>query len=129
MQSLHDSVNEEVQMERQLKVKAEIQRADLHRELEEMSLKLDEIGGFSKYQNDVNKKRESEMAQLRNELEAMRLQYEYSSDLLAKKIQDITNELNSEKELNNRAVKKFVLFNVYKEFNTMYFTLYNFKIV
>lgn len=110
MQSLHDGVNEEVQLERQLKVKAEIQRGDLYRELEEIKLKLDEAGGFSKCQIDVNKRREAEMAQLRNELETVKLQHEHTSSQLVKKVQDLSNELNSEKELNIRVVKKFVLF-------------------
>lgn len=77
-------------------VKVEKQRAELQRELDELSQRLDEAGGATQAQIEVNKKREAELQKLRRDLEEAHIQSETQISALRKKQQDAVNELSEQ---------------------------------
>merc|ERR1711881_421905 len=64
-----EELEEELEAERQARAKAERQRSDLARELEELGDRLDEAGGATMAQVELNKKREAEVQKFRKDLE------------------------------------------------------------
>jgi SMC interacting uncharacterized protein involved in chromosome segregation len=85
---------EETECERQAKMRAEKQRGDLARELAELNERLEEAGGVTAVQIELNKKREAELAKLRQDLETANAQHEASAAQLRKKNQEAVNELS-----------------------------------
>merc|ERR1711981_1452399 len=67
---------EELEAERQSRAKAERQRSDLARELESLGERLNEAGGATHAQVELNKKRENEIGKLRKDLEEANIQHE-----------------------------------------------------
>uniref|UniRef100_A0A669Q6L6 Myosin motor domain-containing protein n=1 Tax=Phasianus colchicus TaxID=9054 RepID=A0A669Q6L6_PHACC len=82
--------------ERTSRAKAEKHRADLSRELEEISERLEEAGGATAAQIDMNKKREAEFQKMRRDLEEATLQHEATAAALRKKHADSTAELGEQ---------------------------------
>lgn len=80
-------------MERTARAKAEKLRAELGRELEELSERLEEAGGATTAQVELNKKREAEFQKLRRDLEEATLQHEATAAALRKKHADGAAEL------------------------------------
>uniref|UniRef100_A0A3B4WBE6 Uncharacterized protein n=1 Tax=Seriola lalandi dorsalis TaxID=1841481 RepID=A0A3B4WBE6_SERLL len=74
----------------------EKQRADLSRELEEISERLEEAGGATAAQIEMNKKREAEFQKLRRDLEESTLQHESTASALRKKQADSVAELGEQ---------------------------------
>ncbi|KAL8163117.1 UNVERIFIED_CONTAM: Myosin-8 [Gekko kuhli] len=74
----------------------EKQRADLSRELEEISERLEEAGGATAAQIEMNKKREAEFQKLRRDLEEATLQHEATAAALRKKHADSSAELGEQ---------------------------------
>ncbi len=74
----------------------EKQRADLARELEEISERLEEAGGATSAQIEMNKKREAEFLKLRRDLEEATLQHEATAVTLRKKQADSVAELGEQ---------------------------------
>ncbi|GAB1296250.1 Myosin-8 [Apodemus speciosus] len=72
------------------------QRSDLSRELEEISERLEEAGGATSAQIEMNKKREAEFQKLRRDLEESTLQHEATSAALRKKHADSMAELGEQ---------------------------------
>merc|ERR1711890_186852 len=64
-----EEMEEELEAERQARAKAERQRSDLAREIEQLGERLDEAGGATSAQIELNKKRENEVNKLRKDLE------------------------------------------------------------
>lgn len=91
-------IEEEVDIERQGRVRADKQRADLSRELDELNQKLEEAGGVTYAQVELNKKREAELAKLRIDLEEANVQHETSAAQLKKKHQDAVGEMGMQIE-------------------------------
>merc|ERR1712045_956212 len=60
-----EELEEELEAERQARAKAERQRSDLAKELEELGDRLSEAGGATNAQLELNKKREAEVAKFR----------------------------------------------------------------
>uniref|UniRef100_A0A8D3DHL6 Myosin motor domain-containing protein n=1 Tax=Scophthalmus maximus TaxID=52904 RepID=A0A8D3DHL6_SCOMX len=81
---------------RQSRAKVEKQRADLSRELEEISERLEEAGGATASQIEMNKKREAEFQKLRRDLEESTLQHEATAASLRKKQADSVAELGEQ---------------------------------
>merc|ERR1712142_503685 len=79
--------------ERAARAKVEKQRADFQRELEDLSERLDEAGGATVAQMELNKKREAELAKMRRDMEESQLQSEQTLNHMKKKHQDSVNEL------------------------------------
>jgi hypothetical protein len=55
-------MEEELEAERQSRGKAERQRSDLAREMEELAERIEEAGGATQAQQELNKKREAEVS-------------------------------------------------------------------
>merc|ERR1711868_288166 len=84
---------EELEAERQARAKAERQRSDLARELESLGERLNEAGGATNAQMELNKKREAEVQKLRKDLEEANIQHESTLMGLKKKHQDAVSEM------------------------------------
>merc|ERR1719500_144310 len=85
---------QEFEAERAARAKVEKQRSELSRELEELSERLEEAGGATAAQVELNKRRESEMAKLRRDLEESNLAHESTTSALRKKQADQVCELS-----------------------------------
>lgn len=75
------------------RAKVERQRGELARELEEISERLEEAGGATAAQIEMNKKREAEFQKLRRDLEESTLHHEAIAAALRKKHADSVAEL------------------------------------
>merc|ERR1719239_1099334 len=64
-----EEMEEELEAERQARAKAEGQRSDLAREIEQLGERLNEAGGATHAQVELNKKRENEVSKLRKDVE------------------------------------------------------------
>merc|ERR1712180_310400 len=97
---------EELEAERQARAKAERQRSDLARELESLGERLDEAGGATAAQMELNKKREAEVQKLRKDLEEANIQHEAVLMNLKKKHQDAIQEMTEQIESLNKMKAK-----------------------
>ncbi len=96
IQARIEELEEEIEAERAARAKVEKQRADLSRELEEISERLEEAGGATAAQIEMNKKREAEFQKLRRDLEESTLQHEATAAALRKKQADSVAELGEQ---------------------------------
>jgi DNA-binding ferritin-like protein len=97
---------EEVDAERQARSKAEKQRADLKRELDELCERLEEAGGASAAQAEVNRRREAELGQLRLQLEQAGVQSEGALAALRKRSQEAVAEAAAQVDALNKLKNK-----------------------
>ena len=84
----------------------EKQRGELNRELEDLAIRLDEAGGATSAQIELNKKREQELLKLRRDLDEQTLQSEAQIASLRKKQQDAANEMTDQIEQLQKAKQK-----------------------
>merc|ERR1711976_346283 len=91
-----EEMEEELEAERQARAKAERQRSDLARELESLGERLNEAGGATHAQVELNKKREAEVQKLRKDLEEANIQHETTLISLKKKHQDAVAEMSEQ---------------------------------
>merc|ERR1719219_209430 len=91
-----EELEEELEAERQARAKAERQRSDLAREIEQLGERLDEAGGATAAQIELNKKREAEVGKLRKDLEEAIIQQESILSNLKRKHQDATQEMSDQ---------------------------------
>merc|ERR1719483_1899859 len=91
-----EEFEEELEAESQARAKAERQRSDLARELESLGERLDEACGTTSAQIELNKKRESEVAKLRKDVEECHIQHEATLISLKKKQQDSLSEMGEQ---------------------------------
>merc|ERR1712083_288769 len=96
VQSRVEESEEELEAERQSRAKAERQRSDLARELESLGERLNEAGGATHAQVELNKKRENEIQKLRKDLEEAHIQHETTLIGLKKKHQDAVAEMSEQ---------------------------------
>lgn len=85
---------------------AEKQRSDLARELEELGERLEEAGGATSAQIELNKKREAELAKLRRDLEEANIQHESTLANLRKKHNDAVAEMGEQIDQLNKLKAK-----------------------
>merc|ERR1712096_371579 len=88
-----EELEEELEAERQARAKAERKRSDLARELEQLGERLNEAGGATAAQCELNKKREAEVQKLRKDLEEAAIQQESTMLNLKRKHQDAVAEM------------------------------------
>lgn len=88
--------------------KVEKQRAELQRELDELSQRLDEAGGATQAQIEVNKKREAELQKLRRDLDESHVHSETQVAAIRKKQQDAVNELTEQLDQLQKSKQKSV---------------------
>ena len=87
---------EELEAERQARAKAERQRSDLGKELEELTERLEESCGATTAQMELNKRREMEVQKIRKDLEEAAIQQEATILSLKKKHQDAIAEMSEQ---------------------------------
>merc|ERR1712098_1038162 len=85
MQGRVEELGEELEAERQARAKAERQRSDLARELENYGDRLNEAAGTTAAQLELNKKRDAELAKMRKDIEECRITNETTTVCLKKK--------------------------------------------
>lgn len=95
-----------MEAERAARAKVEKQRSDLARELEELSERLEEAGGATAAQLEMNKKREAEFLKLRRDLEEATLHYEATAATLRKKHADSVAEMGEQLDNLQRVKQK-----------------------
>merc|ERR1712241_1378733 len=86
----------ELEAERQARAKAERQRSDLARELDQLGDRLGEASGATSAQMELNKKREAEVGKLRKDIEEVNIQNESVMMNLKKKHQDAIQEMTEQ---------------------------------
>merc|ERR1712038_738615 len=91
-----EEMEEELEAERQARSKAEKQRSDLAKEFEQLGDRLDEAGGATLAQIELNKKRENEIDKLRKDCEEANIQQEAVMMSLKKKHQDAIQEMSEQ---------------------------------
>jgi len=96
IQARVEEMEEELEAERQARAKAERQRSDLARELEELGERLNEAGGATAAQIELNKKRDAEIQKLRKDLEEAHIQQESTLMNLKRKHQDAVAEMTEQ---------------------------------
>ncbi|XP_040566496.1 myosin-4 [Lepeophtheirus salmonis] len=101
-----EEMEEELEAERQARAKAERQRGDMARELEELSERLIEAGGATSAQIELNKKRESEVSKMRKDLEEIHIQQEATMQNLKRKHQDAVSEMSEQIDQLNKMKSK-----------------------
>jgi len=94
LQARIEELDVEVEHERSARGKAEKAKAGLARELGDLGDRLDEAGGATAAQIELNKKREGELAKLRRDLEESNIQHESALSMLRKKHNDAVAELS-----------------------------------
>merc|ERR1712088_298910 len=93
-----EELEEELEAERQARAKAEGKRSQLAREYEQLGERLNEAGGATAAQVELNKKREAEVQKLRKDLEEAHIQQEATLQNLKKKHQDAVVEMTEQIE-------------------------------
>merc|ERR1712038_197501 len=91
-----EELEEELEAERQARAKAEGQRSNLARELDQLGGRLTEAGGATQAQVELNKKRETEINKLRKDLEEAHIQQEATMMNLKRKHQDAVAEMSEQ---------------------------------
>ncbi|KAG8131874.1 hypothetical protein E2320_009777 [Naja naja] len=99
MNQLNSRIEDEqllgIQLQKKIK-ELQKQRAEVAHELEELSERLEEAGGATACQIELNKKREAEFLKLRRDLEEATLQHESTAATLRKKHADSVAELGEQ---------------------------------
>merc|ERR1711881_439026 len=88
-----EELEEELEAERQARPKAEGKRSQLAREYEQLGERLNEAGGATAAQVELNKKREAEVQKLRKDLEEAHIQQEATLMNLKRKHADASAEM------------------------------------
>merc|ERR1719300_2322734 len=91
-----ENMEEELEAERQARAKAERQRSDLAREIDQLGERLDEASGATTAQVELNKKREAEVNKLRKDVEEANIQQESILSNLKRKQGDATAEMTEQ---------------------------------
>jgi len=106
LQARIEQNEEELEGERQARTNAEKQRGGLSRELDDLSERVDEAGGATAAQVDLNKKREAEIGKLRRDLEEGNIQHDGTLVGLKKKNVDATSEMSEQVDQLNKMKTK-----------------------
>merc|ERR1711881_453764 len=84
----------------------EKQRGTLARELDDLGERLDEAGGATSAQVELNKKREAEIGKLRRDLEEANIGHDSTVQCLKKKHCDATSEMSEQVDQLNKMKAK-----------------------
>lgn len=106
LQARTEELEEELEADRACRAKVEKQRGDVARELEELSERLEEAGGATSAQIEMNKKREADFLKLRRDLEEAMLHHEATTVALRKKHADSVAELSEQIDSLQRVKQK-----------------------
>ncbi len=101
-----EELDEELAIERQNRAKAEKNRATLSRDIEDLGEKLEDAGNNTATQIELNKKRESELAKLKGELEESNIAHEGTLAALRQKHNNTMSELGEQIDSINKMKAK-----------------------
>ena len=101
-----EELDEELELERLSRAKAEKSRQLLNRELEDIAAKLEESGNTTATQIELNRKREAELGKLKEELESRALQHESTLASLRQKHNGVIADLGEQIDQLNKAKAK-----------------------
>merc|ERR1712106_1164777 len=96
LQGRVEAAEEELGAERQARAQAERQRSDLSREIGQLGSRLDEAGGATVAQVELNKKRESEIVKLRKDVEETNISSESVLSNMKRKQGDAVLEMTEQ---------------------------------
>merc|ERR1719268_635669 len=96
LQGRVEATEEELEAERQARAQAERQRSDLSREIDQLGTRLDEAGGATVAQVELNKKREAEIVKLRKDVEEANISAESVLSNMKRKQGDATLEMQEQ---------------------------------
>ena len=105
-QSRLEELEEELEQERANRAKAEKTRQVLSRELEDLGEKLEESGNATATQMELNRKRESELAKLKEDYDTGALQHETALAGLRQKHNSVIADLGEQIDQLNKAKSK-----------------------
>merc|ERR1712241_147661 len=91
-----DELDEEINIERNNRAKAEKNRALLSRDLEDIGTRLEQAGSNTSTQIELNKKRESELAKIKGDLEEANISHEGTLAALRQKHNNSMSELGDQ---------------------------------
>merc|ERR1712079_190235 len=91
-----DELDEEISIERNNRAKAEKNRALLSRDLEDIGTRLEQAGSNTSTQVELNKKRESELAKIKGDLEEANISHEGTLAALRQKHNNGMSELGEQ---------------------------------
>jgi len=106
LQSRLEELDEELSIERQNRAKAEKNRATLSRDIEDLAEKLEDAGNNTATQIELNKKRESELAKLKAELEESNIAHEGTLAALRQKHNNNMSEMGEQIDSLNKMKAK-----------------------
>ena len=115
-----NDLEEELEAERTFRLRAEQVRADSARELQDLQQRLEEAGGVTAAQIEINKKREAELLKLKKEAEQSAIHREAALATLRKKHNEAVTELEQQIEASNHARQRL------RDFDTNLCVLLNF---
>merc|ERR1712240_366127 len=96
LQGRVEASEEELKAERQARAQAERQRSDLSREIDQLGVRLDEAGGATVAQVELNKKREAEIVKLRKDVEEANISAESVLSNMKRKQGDAVLEMTEQ---------------------------------
>merc|ERR1719342_2006741 len=96
-----EELEEELEAERQARAKAERQRCDLAKEFEELGERLDQAGGATLAQIELNKKREDEISKMRKDYDKAKIHTEIGD---ARSAYDELSRAKASAEKSNKAL-------------------------
>merc|ERR1739838_403905 len=96
LQGRVEAAEEELEAERQSRAKAERQRSDLAREIDQLGERFDEASGATVAQVELNKKREAEIVKLRKDVEETNISSESVLSNMKRKQGDATLEMTEQ---------------------------------
>merc|ERR1719225_2539057 len=96
LQARMEEIDDELQIERGNRAKAEKNRSLLKKDIEDVSTRLDEAGSNTATQVELNKKREAELARIRGELEQLNISHESTLAALRMKHNNSMSELGEQ---------------------------------
>merc|ERR1712121_166823 len=96
LQGRVEATEEELEAERQARAQAERQRSDLSREIDQLGTRLDEAGGATVAQVELNKKREAEIVKLRKDVEEANISAESILSNMKRKQGDAVLEMSEQ---------------------------------
>jgi len=106
LQSRLEELDEELNMERTNRAKAEKSRSMLKKDIEDISSRLEQAGSNTATQIELNKKREAELARLKAELEELNISHEGTLAALRMKHNNTMSDLGEQIDnLNGNKVK------------------------
>merc|ERR1711931_27368 len=106
LQSRLEELDEELNMERTNRAKAEKSRSMLKKDIEDISSRLEQAGSNTATQIELNKKREAELARLKAELEELNISHEGTLAALRMKHNNTMSDLGGQIDnLNSNKVK------------------------